>query len=100
MSEPNNHTRRAGLRAWWTSPPRTGIRLVIAPWEYRHLHGFARVRIAAATILACLGLVTLSYGGNDAKTYAWALAFVAAGAAQLGVACWLLQIARSQAPAA
>lgn len=90
-----HHTLPKRLRRWWVSPPRSGIRLMISPWEYRHLRGWASVRITAGSILVCLGVVTLSFGGTDAKTYGWALAFVAAGAAHLAFAYWELRIARS-----
>ncbi len=96
MNAPDDHTARQGLRGWWTSPPRSGLGLIIAPWEYRHLRGFASVRIASALVLAGLGFVTLGFGGTDAKTYGWAFAFFAAGAAHLAFACWELSIARSQ----
>jgi hypothetical protein len=97
MTAPNDNTARTGLRGWWTSPPRTGLRLIISPWEYRHLRAFASARIAGAVVLAGLGLVTLSVGGTDAKTYAWTIAFVAAAAAHLVFASWELSIARSTA---
>jgi uncharacterized membrane protein YgaE (UPF0421/DUF939 family) len=71
------------------------MRLIIAPWEYRHLRGFARLRIAGAVVAAGLGVVTLSFGGNDWKTYGWTLAFLAIAAANLGWAYWELSIARS-----
>lgn len=100
MNPPNNSDRRKGLRGYWTSPPRSGMRLIISPWEYRHLRGFARVRIASATVLACLGVVTLGFGGTDAKTYGWAFAFLAAGAAHFAFAQWELSIARSAAAGA
>lgn len=100
MNPPNNTNRRKGLRGYWASPPRSGMRRIIAPWEYRHLRGFARVRIASGTLLACLGLVTLGFGGNDIKTYGWALAFLAAGAANFAFAQWELSIARSTAAGA
>jgi hypothetical protein len=86
-----------GLRGRWTNPPRSGMRLIIAPWEYRHLRGFARLRIAGGIVLAGLGLVTLSFGGTDAKTYGWTTAFLAAGLAQFAFAYWELSIARSAA---
>jgi hypothetical protein len=98
MNAPNDNPARRGLRAWWASPPRSGLRLIIAPWEYRHLRGFASLRIAAAVVLAGLGFVTLAFGGNDGKTYGWAMAFLAAGAAHLAFALWELSIARSTAP--
>jgi hypothetical protein len=97
MNAPNNNPARKGLRAWWASPPRTGLRLIIAPWEYRHLRAFASLRIVGGTVLVCLGLVTLGFGGTDGKTYAWALAFAAAGAAHFAFALWELSIARSTA---
>lgn len=75
----NDNTAPRGLRGWWTSPPRSGARLIIAPWEYRHLHAFARVRIASGFVAAGLGVVTLAFGGNDWKTYGWTLAFLAVG---------------------
>lgn len=85
----------SGLRRWWMSPPRAGMRRILPPWEYRHLRAFARVRIVAGVVLIGLGFVTLGFGGSDSKTYIWALAFLAAGTAQLSFAYWLLSIARS-----
>jgi hypothetical protein len=95
MQGSKDSNRRKGLRKWWMSPPRSGMRLIIAPWEYRHLRGWARVRIAGGFVLACLGLVTLSLGGNDAKTYLWTLAFLAMATAEFVFATWELSIARS-----
>ncbi|MGH2881584.1 MAG: hypothetical protein ACRDPA_02595 [Solirubrobacteraceae bacterium] len=73
------------------------MRRIIAPWEYRHLRAFARARIAGGIVLASLGVVTLSFGGNDWKTYGWTMAFLAAAAAHLAFAHWELNIARSTA---
>lgn len=73
------------------------MRLIIAPWEYRHLRAWARVRIAGGIVLVALGLVTLSFGGSDWKTYGWTIGFLAAAAANLALPCWLLHIARSAA---
>jgi hypothetical protein len=97
MHAPNNNAAPKGLRGWWTTPARSGMRLIISPWEYRHLRAFAGVRIAGGIVLAGLGLVTLSFGGNDSKTYGWTLAFLAAAAADLAFAYWELSIARSTA---
>ncbi|MBV9607831.1 MAG: hypothetical protein JO027_22140 [Solirubrobacterales bacterium] len=96
MPEPNDHTASKGLRAWWASPPRSGLRLIIAPWEYRHLRAFAGLRIAGGLVLFSVSALTLGFGGNDAKTYSWALAFLAAGAGHLAYAFWELSIVRSQ----
>jgi hypothetical protein len=97
MQPPNNNTPPRGLRGWWTSPPRSGLRLVISPWEYRHLRAWANVRIAGGIVLACLSVVTLAFGGNDSKTYSWALAFLAASAANFAFAYWELSVDRSLA---
>ena len=97
MQPPNDGVASKGLRGWWTTPARSGMRLIISPWEYRHLRAWARVRIGSGVVLASLGVVTLAFGGNDVKTYGWALAFLAAAAANLAFACWELSIARSAA---
>jgi hypothetical protein len=100
MHAPHNDGARKRLRRWWTSPPRSGLRLIIAPWEYRHLRAFAGLRIAGGVGLAGLGLVTLIFGGDETKTYAWAMAFLLAAAAQVAFASWELSIARSRASGA
>ena len=94
MDAQQDHTRK-GLRRWWASPPRSGMRRVISPWEYRHLHAWAGVRIAAGIALVGLGAVTLSFGGNDGKTYGWTAFWLALAAAQFSFAYWELTIARS-----
>jgi hypothetical protein len=71
------------------------MRLLISPWEYRHLRAWARVRIAGGTVLSCLALITLGFGGNDAKTYVWAMVFLVLGLANFAFAYWELGIARS-----
>ncbi len=71
------------------------MRLIISPWEYRHLRASAGVRIASGVVAAGLGVVTLSFGGNDWKTYGWTLAFLAVAAANWAFAGWELSIARS-----
>ncbi len=95
--QPNDNSAPKGLRAWWTSPPRSGLRLIIAPFEYRHLRGFASFRIGGGIVLASLALVTLAFGGTDAKTYAWSMVFLAPAAAHFAFAFWELNIARSLA---
>ena len=97
MNAPNDNTAPKGLRGWWASPPRAGMRRIISPWEYRHLRASASVRIAGGIVLAGLGVVTLSFGGNDWKTYGWTMAFLAAAAANLAFAYWELSIAGSAA---
>ncbi len=68
-------------------------RILIRSWEYRHLRLWARVRIGAGGVLVVLGLVTLSFGGRDWKTYGWTMAFLAAGAANLAFGYWDTAIA-------
>jgi hypothetical protein len=79
----------------WGTPPRSGMRRLIAPWEYRHLRAFARVRIAAGTVLVGLGLVTLIGGSLTAKAVGFAALFLVAAAGSFALAAWELDIARS-----
>jgi hypothetical protein len=96
MHAPNDNTAPKGLRGWWVSPPRSGMRRIISPWEYRHLRAWAGVHIASGIALVGLGAVTLSFGGNDWKTYGWTMVFLALAAAQFSFAYWELTIARSE----
>ena len=98
MHAPNDNTAPRGLRGWWASPPRCGMQRIISPWEYRHLRAWAGVHTASGIALVCLGAVTLSFGGNDPKTYGWTMVFLALAAAQLSFAYWELTIARSASP--
>src|SRR5690348_3092912 len=86
---------RKGRRGWWLTPPRPGIYRLIAPWEYRHLRAFARVRIAASIVLAGLGAVTLIGGSFTAKAAGFAALFLVLGALNLAGGYWFLTIARS-----
>ena len=97
MQAPNRNSAPKGLRGWWRSPPRSGMRLIIAPWEYRHLRPWARVHGGGGIVSAGLGVVTLSFGGSDWKTYGWTMVFLAIAAANLAFAYWELRIARSEA---
>jgi hypothetical protein len=95
MHAPNDSTAPKGLRGRWSSPPRSGMQRIIAPWEYRHLRGVARVRIAAGIVLAGLGAVTL-VGGSFTAAAVWVgILFLAAAAASFAWAAWDLAIARS-----
>jgi hypothetical protein len=73
-----------------TLPPRTGLRRLIVPWEYRHLRAFGVTRIAGGSIAAAAGIVCLGYGA-----YGWAVFFLAIGALNLGGGYWYITIDRS-----
>ena len=78
-----------------TTPPRTGMRRLIVPWEYRHLRASGVTRIAGGSVAATAGVVCLSYG-----VYEWAAFFLVLGALNLGGGYWYITIARSAPPRA
>jgi hypothetical protein len=98
MQAPNDNTAPRGLRGWWASPPRSGMQRIIIPWEYRHLRGFAHVRIGAGAVLVGLGAVTLVGGSFTTEAVWWTAFWLVLAATQFLVAYWFLTIARS-APA-
>jgi signal transduction histidine kinase len=73
-------------------------RILIRSWEYRHLRFWAGVRLGAGVVLVGLGVVTLGFGGNDWKTAAWTMAFLAAAAANVAFAYWEMTIAYRALP--
>lgn len=81
-----------------TAPSRTGMRRIIPRFEFRRLHGMARLRIAAGTVLACLGIITLVGGSFTAVAAAWAAFFLVLAALQFSVGYWYLAIIRSAPP--
>ena len=90
MYAQNDNTAPKGLRGWWASPPRSGLRRLIAPWEYRHLRAFGVTRIVGGSLAAAAGVVCLSYG-----VYGWAAFFLVLGTLNLGGGTWYITIARS-----
>jgi hypothetical protein len=100
MPAPNDNPTPSSTTTWWRwgTPPRSGMRRLIAPWEYRHLRAWARVRITAGIVLASLGAVTLVGGSFSAKAAVWAAFFLVAAAASFSFAAWDLAIARSASP--
>lgn len=82
--------RSKGLRAWWLTPPRSGIYRLIAPWAYRHLHFFGVTHVVAAGVPAAAGIVCLAYGA-----YAWAAFFLVLATLSLGGGSWYLTIDHS-----
>ncbi len=97
MNASNPSTPRDRLRQWWASPPRTGLRRILSPWEYRHLRFSAGLRIGGAVALTALGVITLGFGGGTGKAVAWSLVFLLPAAANLACALWELAIADSAA---
>jgi hypothetical protein len=71
---------------------------MIPLFEFRHLHGMARVRIAVGAILVGLGLTTLVGGSFTAKAIAWAAFFLVLAALHFWVGYWYLAIIRSASP--
>ena len=87
---PKDNTARGRLRKWWLSPPRTGMQLLINPWEYRHVRVFGIVRIVSSIVATAAGVICLSYGALG-----WAVFFLALGVVLLAVGFWYITIARS-----
>jgi hypothetical protein len=93
MSAPRDNIGARGLRAWWLSPPRTGLRRLISPWEYRHLRAFGFIRIAGGICAAAAGVICLAY-----SVYGWAAFFLVIGALDLAGGWWYVSIADSGSP--
>ena len=73
-----------------TTPPRTGMRRLLRPVQYRHLRGFGLAHIAGGSAQAAAGLACLSY-----SVYGWAAFFLVLAALNLAGGSWYLTIARS-----
>jgi len=86
----NDNNGAKGLRRWWLSPSRSGMRRLLAPFEYRHARIFGVTRTVGGVVAAAAGLVCLSYGVSG-----WAAFFLAVGALNLACGYWELTIARS-----
>jgi len=99
MNAPNDSTAPNGLRGWWASPPRAGMQRIIIPWEYRHLRGFAHLRMAAGAALAGLGAVTLVGGSFTTEAVAWTAFWLVLAALQFSVARWFIRISARNQPA-
>jgi hypothetical protein len=88
MNTPNDNTAGKGRRG---PPPRTGMRRLIVPWEYRHLLASGITRIAGGSVLAVGGVVCLSY-----DVYSWAAFLLVLAALNLAGGYWYLTITRSE----
>ena len=75
------------------SPTRTGLRRVIARYEFRRLRTFARVHLGAGVFLILCGALTAAVGG-----YGWAAFFLAIAAVNLAYGFWEIRIVRSTVP--
>ncbi len=104
MNAPNDNTATKGLRGWWLSPPRPGMRRLISPWEYRHLRVSGVTHAAAGGFQLGIGLVLLSLGRNAGtdqerrKMYRLSAWFLVPAAGNLAGGYWYITIA-SSAPA-
>jgi hypothetical protein len=56
MRAPSDNTAAKGLRGWWLTPPRHGIRRLINPWAYGHLRAFGVTHIAGGSVAAVVRL--------------------------------------------
>src|SRR5260370_41456108 len=74
------------------APSRTGMRRIIPRFEFRRLHGMARVRIGAGSVLVGLGFITLVGGSFTPKAVVWAAFFLVLAALQFSVGYWYLAI--------
>lgn len=90
MNAPSDNTGPKGLRRWWFSPPRSGMRRLINPWEYRHLRLFGVMRIGGGSVAAAAAVACLSYG-----VYGWAAFFLVTAVLNIVGGSWYLSIARS-----
>ena len=90
MNALNDNDAPTGLRARWLSPPRSGIEVWIAPWEYRHLRPFGVTRVVGGSVAIAAALICLAY-----DAYAWTAFFLVIGTLNLAGGYWYLTIARS-----
>lgn len=90
MNGSKDHSAANGLRGWWLSPPRHGMALLLAPYEYRHLRGFGIARLVGAGVATVPGVICLFY-----SAYGWATFFLVVAALNLAGGCWELTLARS-----
>jgi hypothetical protein len=90
MNARNDNTAAKGMRGWWLAPPRSGMRRLINPWEYRHLRAFGVTRIAGGSVAGGAAVVCLAYG-----VYGWAAFFLVLAGLNLAGGYWYLSIDRS-----
>lgn len=87
-----------------SAPSRSGLRRLVTPWEYRHIHTVAAVRFTSGGFQLGVGLVLVSLGSKAGtneerrKAYGWAAWFLGMAALQLAGGCIDLAVARSAPP--
>jgi hypothetical protein len=87
-----------------TTPSRTGIMRLITPWEYRHIHAVASLRLAGGGFDLALGLVLVSLGrkaGTDRerrKCFGLAALFLTQAVLALFGGCLDMAVIRSRTP--
>jgi hypothetical protein len=90
-----NTTAAKGLRGWWATPPRSGMRRLINPIAYRHPRALAVMHIVGGSVAAAAGIVCLAY-----SVYGWAAFFLVLAAGNLAGGYWYVTIARERPPRA
>jgi hypothetical protein len=93
MNVPNDTATAHGLRGWWASPPRTGMRRLINPIAYRHARLFGSMHIIGGAAAGVAGVICLSY-----SVYGWAAFFLTLSALNLSGGYWYITIARDLSP--
>jgi hypothetical protein len=63
-----------------------------------HPRAAGTAHVGGGLVLTTCGLLTLRFGGKDAKTYAWAATFFALAALDLAAGIWELMSSRSASP--
>jgi hypothetical protein len=71
---------------------------VIAPWEYRHLRFWARVRFVTAVLTVVVAVVLLALGWPGGGELWLALFLVVVAMLNASFGYWLLTLARSSSP--
>ena len=91
MNGPNDTPLRRGLRAWWQSPPRSGLQRLINPGSTATSAPLGSCVLPAA-VAAGASVIRLSYA-----VYGWAAFFGAIAALNLAGGSWYITIDRSAA---
>jgi hypothetical protein len=79
------------------NPPRSSLLRLVPPWEYRHARAWASARIGGGIVLVGAAVLTLAFGGDDAKTYRWTAFWLVLAVPNLTVGYQDVQVARQQA---